>query len=382
MSEVVDRPIQEDGLQDGKPFQENNPDARVQYGNPDRESMVERIAARADAARNGDPLPSLDGKEGDAEAQDLDGAGSRETIDPAAKADTADPLAEHFVVTDKGVMMKAKVDGVEKLIPFDRVKAVIQKNEAADKRLQDAALWNEELGKREAQVQQREAALNQPTGQPGRINSPGAERQGSPSAPTPDVDDRDLLVDARAITSSLYKGEEDDAALGLVALIRKTRGTVPTAPTVDLNQVTTAVRQQLRAETEQERVARYNEDIQTGFAQFKTDYPEIMADKRLYAVTDSLTEDVEKAHPDWTPSQVMHEAGKQTLEWAKGNAKPNKPKLPLKDNASENERSSRKQELRQMPTARTATREAEPIEEAQSPQDTLAEMRRARGQPT
>jgi len=68
-------------------------------------------------------------------------------------------------------------------------------------------------------------------------------------------------------------------------------------------------------------------DIEVGTAQFAIEFPEIMADTQLLQLANAQTVQVETAHPDWSPAEVMHEAGKNVTEWRKtqGNGAPAAP---------------------------------------------------------
>jgi len=148
-------------------------------------------------------------------------------------------------------------------------------------------------------------------------------------------------------------------------------------PQVDINalgkQAATIARQEIAAEDNVKALS-------TGLQDFTKAYPDIAADPDLFALADRKTNAIAAEHPEWTPGQVMDEAGKQTREWVAGiSGKPvvTNPQRP----SQPSNRQQVKQTLKPMPQARSA-RPAQAIDEnaGTSAQDALAEIRKSRGQ--
>jgi multidrug efflux pump subunit AcrA (membrane-fusion protein) len=256
------------------------------------------------------------------------------------------------------------VNGQERLVPLDQAKAQLQKQIAAEVRLQQAAERNKQLDVREAQIRQSEAALQAKLQQ---MTTP-------PSSPArDDADDADLEKESRDVVSGLFRGTEDEAAANLAKLLKGTRSRAPQTPQIDPNklveQTATVVRKQLSAE-------QLDRDAREGFAKFSEDYPELLSDPGLFAYADSLTTTIEAEHPEWKPSQVILEAGKRTKAWVDG------IKGPTDDTAapSTNDRRERKRQLRPMPRPASGREPASQPEAPETPGSVLAEMRKARGQ--
>ena len=79
-----------------------------------------------------------------------------------------------------------------------------------------------------------------------------------------------------------------------------------------------AVRHIETTQREQEAMRKANErraGMEQGIKNFAIDFPELMADKNLMNLADNHTESIVKEHPDWSPSEVMHEAGRTVVKW-------------------------------------------------------------------
>jgi hypothetical protein len=283
-----------------------------------------------------------------------------------------DPLADYIVMDEENntPMFVTKIDGEERYIPLEQARRQIQKQEAADSRLRQAAERQKALDAREAEITRQEAELA------ARLQK---KQDTSPPEPTPDVSDQDLLTEAQQFVENMFNNSPDEATASLAQLLGNMRHlqTKPTAQVdpQELARTTAAlVREQQRLESQQQ-------DAAEGLEKFKTDYPEIMANRALFLyaddMTDSIAEEWRIEGRSFTDAQVMHEAGKRTMEWIESQRGP-KSTPPSDPN---NDRHERKRTLRPMPRARSQALQQESGEdEPQSPTDIVAEMRKARGQ--
>jgi hypothetical protein len=267
----------------------------------------------------------------------------------------ADPLADFVVQRNGKPMFRAVVDGRAVEMPLEEARANIQKNIAADWRLQEAANRRRELDAREAALQKREQARNQVT----------------------PVDTLDLDAEAADLVKVLVSAPEDVAAKRMAVTLKKIRQA--SAP-VDTNAIVS------QAADVAVRTIAVRDDVQAkavGFRKFQQDYADVANDPVLYSIADSRSDVIFAEHPDWTPEQIMLEAGKQTREWleqktGKKLVVPNAGRTQA--DASRN-RQETKQQLRPMPVSRTAIPAAEVDDGSDgSPQDALAEIRKSRGQ--
>jgi len=291
----------------------------------------------------------------------VEGLDKPEEAEPGDGSDMdAEPLAKHGIVLKDGKpALKLKVDGKESLVPLDAARATLQKHTAAEVRLQQAAEQRRQNDERAAQLAAKEAELN------------ARSVKSQPSAVAA-ADDQGLREEAKALVSSLLTDSEDVAAEKLAKTLARTRQAA--TPPVSVDEVADKA-----AKAVETRLADRDakKDQVTGFLAFKDQYPEIESSPELFKVADSKTDAISEAHPEWSPSQVMLEAGRQTKEWLTSLSG-----VPAKPTPSPtNDRQARKENLRPMPPTRSARAvAAKDAPVAETPADIVASMRKARGQ--
>lgn len=278
----------------------------------------------------------------------------------------ADPLANFLVMQNGKQMVRLNVDGTETLIPVEQARAQLQKLNAGDRRLQEATEARKQIERDRANLAVREAAV-------------AARERTQPSA-TAAAEDPALRAEATGLVKSLMSDSVEEAAAKMAKALARARqqGTVDVEAIAQRAAVT--AKQSLKADEE-------NKDVKAGFSKFQQDYPEIAQDPNLFRYADNLSEVIKTEHPDWVPSQIMAEAGKQTRAWLgsltgapapKPTPKPAPTLVPAVNN-----RQAAKDRLRPMPVVRAAQRAAEGDSQentAPRPADVLSEIRRSRGQ--
>ena len=344
---------------------ENNENRDVPV-NP-RDAILAQMEERIEEAREAEMLeagyvvseedPSLEpGLNNQAEI-----SGEKEELPPELQND---PLAEYIVMEEDVAMFRTRVDGEDRLIPLDTAKATLQKHIAADIRLQQVAKDRKDIDAREEAVRANELAYE------ARIKS----HENSPPSVNSDVSDQDLQTEAREVVDVLFKGTEDEAIESLTSLLGKTRQAP--GPQVNTQEVAeravAAAKQQLQAERAEEDAAANERAVEKGFKSFKNEYKDIVGDVNLFRYADGLTDDIASENPDWSPTAVMAEAGKQTRAWVASLA-PEAKTVP-------NDRHDRKRKLTPMPQSRSGTQEREEGEPEETPASMMASIREARGQ--
>jgi hypothetical protein len=322
-----------------------------------------------------------------------DGAASRERMHPEIvptvpalpAAVAGDPMAEFIEMHDGAPMVKVKVNGQDRLLPFADAKRQLQIGVAAEVRMQGAAQREATVDARERKLSAGEAALQ------ARMN---VQAQTPPVPAQPDLSENDLLEEAQDIFNTAFSGTEEDAAKKLAKTLAKIqRSATPVAqPRIDsgaiARQAASLVQGTLTAEAKKK-------DVRAGYAQFKTDYPDIVGESYLFKMADDMTGSIEREHPDWAISQVMDEAGQRTRNWVKNlngetdNGQPPPPAAPNHNaplvTQSTQTRQDRKAALVRMPTPAAGAQFHEPevvTEGEQSPQEAFADLKASRGQPT
>lgn len=235
--------------------------------------------------------------------------------------------------------IKVKVDGIEQEIPIDQARATLQKNMAADKRLNDAVLKQRELQQWEQRLQQQEQQLQPPV------------------TPPNTTEKLQVAVDA------LYDGDTEDAVKALSEVIGRNGATLN--PEQISQQASEQVMQTLAKR-------QFDSDVAEANTQFHQEFADIASDPTLLNIADQKTIELMSLHADWTPSQITTEAGRQTREWVQG----------LTGQRSPTTRAERKQNLQSMPRSSGSVAYQPPAKNdgPKSPQEVIAAMRQSRGQ--
>ncbi len=247
--------------------------------------------------------------------------------------------------------LRVKVDGVEQDVPMERVKAVLQKNMAADQRLEDASFKQQNLVQWEQQLLAREQALK------------NTAPQGEPAGEPPQ---EKLKEQIQTAVDKLYDGDTDDAVEALTGVFQERRPT----PTLDPNQISEQATQNVMQALRQQD---WDREVQTSKAQFESEYGELATNPELHDMADKKTITLMQQHPNWTPTQVIMEAGRQTQEWVNS---------IRGEKGTHQTRLQRKTNLQGLPKSQgsVAYQPPEPKQGPTKPADVIREMRHARGQ--
>ena len=149
------------------------------------------------------------------------------------------------------VVKKVKIDGEERTVTEDELIRSYQKNQAADRRLEEAAQLLRAANDRAAQLE--------------------AQIQEQPPTVQPSVGLRDEVKSTLAV---IYGGDEEAAAEALTNLLTKTRGgdqPTPQPVQLNVNELANAVSEKL--------------EFDTAFAKVKSDYPDLINDPNLEMLT-------------------------------------------------------------------------------------------------
>ncbi len=188
-----------------------------------------------------------------------------------------------------------KIDGQLVQMPADKALSVLQKNQSADKRLENVVLRERQLTLREQQLQQQ----NRP----------------QPSAPrVPDVvDTADIEKRARTIVQSVEDGEQEKAVESLVALVSDTVGRQPKAqPTLTPDQIAELVTRQTHAQ-----------EATTVESRLKTsgNYDDIFNDDIAYNLAIQNVQTLNTVGFEGSTEQLMIEAMERVRDWKSGQSR-------------------------------------------------------------
>jgi hypothetical protein len=289
--------------------------------------------------------------------------------EPVAKTETPEAAPQRQKPGPKA-QVEVTINGNTRKVDAAKVEAAggvdaYQMMVAGQEKLRMISQRQKELDDREAAIKLREESPRTPT-------APAEEpRAKSPDLATP-VEDHQSNLRQQA-NEALLDGDTKEAGR-LNALADK--ALVDTASKnairhVEQNQRKEAESRRVRherAEAETRKTA-----IETGTANFAIEYPEIMADKHLLTLADAETVEIARDNPEWTPTQVMQQAGK------------NVTKLGLKQPAEEvppvtlNPKAAEKRSMRSpQPGSQRSPRKPQPVQATKS--DYVLELQQRRGQ--
>lgn len=347
---------------------------------PPKREMTEREKRLAEIARQhneahgydyGDEAeeeapPAEDGEpEADTE-QDLDEQDADEEQEPdeAAKA-AQDPLEElgYYRKADGKLYTTMKINGEEREVPADQVKAYLQKDLAGDFKLQQAAERERRLQEAEQKFREREQQFQQSLSKQQPPTQLGAEES---------------RQQAKAVLKRIWDGDDDAAAEALADFIQQNSARMD--PDQLLSEAENRAMSALdRREAEKQQKA-WNESVEEGNRWLASEHSDIYADQRLFDLvngeTARLVEAQQNGDPDLanlTPRQIIERAAQDVQGWMDGR-KSDKPQETTKESRAE-----RKANLKPIPRSQSKRpTHQQPKEVDTSPAAVIARMREAR----
>ena len=276
------------------------------------------------------------------------------------------PPPQYLIERDGQTFVRAKVYGKETEIPFDEAIKRLQKDVAADQRLQEVAQMEAQIKARDERSRQVQQALSQhieQLQQQAKTATPAEKEQIEQQ-----VDD---LADIDAAMETLYDGDPKQAAAALKKALQKMQtGRQTPTPQIDENAIVTKAAQLMQAQA-QEQARRVSEqqraaEIESARQFFDDEYSEIANDPRLRAYADRETELILSENPALPPREIVKMAGDRIRQMLTPNSV---------------DRKARKAGRSQPITGRAGS-SALPTPEAPAPttKDVIAEMRKQRGQ--
>ena len=232
-----------------------------------------------------------------------------------------------------------KIDGQLEQMPLEKALSILQKNQAADKRLENIVLRERQISQKEQELQQQAIVRPQPS---------------EPEIKQPDVvEDADIEQRARTIVQSVEDGEQEKAVESLVSLV-KNIGRQPEytqEPTLTTEQITQLVTQQAKA---------IEADSVENRLRASGNYEDIFSDPVAYSLaTQNVQALVAQGHQA-SAEQMMIEGMERVRDWRSGmsrdlrleaEAKAKEPQEKKKKAAPEISESQRLDKKRKSPKA-------------------------------
>lgn len=166
--------------------------------------------------------------------------------------------------------------------------AAIQKRLAAEDIMAQAAREKQELAQQKAELERLKRAWDQ---EKTKVVEPKKE-----------TNVRDM---ARSIVERIFSGDEEEAENAIADILSAQQP----QPAISLDPQTVA--------QEAARQARWGIDLETAQERFETDFADIAGNPDLRNMADQKTVEIMAQNPDWLPSKVIAEAGKQVREFVK-----------------------------------------------------------------
>ena len=255
--------------------------------------------------------------------------------------------------------MRLKVNGVEVVRSLEEVQRTAQKDAAADQRLREASEKQRQLQDYERQLQAETQRLQQM-----------AQQNTQPSK----QDAGEMRESARQLLEQIYDGNTEEATGVLVQLLSG-RDTA----TLDPNQLTQQAVQQTIAEMDRREQAKtaaqtqkdFNASVNRGIAHVNENYSDLLKDPDAYRLIDLKTEDLERAHPDKTPEEIIKLAAEDVAK--KFGRTKTEPKPT-------NTRQQNKEGIVRMPAKQSGARHTNPrpTEQDNSPESAVERMKARR----
>lgn len=325
----------------------------------DRADMINQIARQAEADRHIQRDEEPPAPEQKVSTKD------EPTDDERTAPISVDSLGIYLNQKGQAVMM-LKIEGREREMTVEQVKAVAQKNLAADQRLQQASESQRQLSDRENKLREREKALD---AREAKLKS----SESQPPKQPPAMDAAAAKKKAEAFLDKLYNGEDGEAVEMVADLFMRPQATLSEE---DLSEHIAAVLNKRETENFQKQ---WDESAKEGNRIFRDEYPELAGDPEAKAAVNGLTADMlrrrDAGDPDFSnlmPKDIIIRA-------AKAVQKMTKREVDDQDGEPITSREALKEQLKPIPSRSSAkpTVKAEP-EVDLSPAAVIQRMRSSR----
>ncbi|MFA5632974.1 MAG: hypothetical protein WC997_15820 [Porticoccaceae bacterium] len=301
------------------------------------------------------------------EEENIDGDETDGVIEqdlPEKQEAAPSPLADlgYYQKEDGKLYTKMKINGEEREVAADQIKAYIQKDMAGDYKLQQAAERERRLQEQEQLLRQREAQIQQSLSQ----------------RPSP-VDAEEAKKQAKAVLDKIWEGDNDAAAEALAEVLQRGNATVDHGRILEAAEARalSAYEQREQAKQQQE----WQRSVDEGNQFLKSQHPEIYSDQRLFDLVNGETARMVQAQqvgdPEFenlTPREIIAKAAQEVQGWMDGRAQP-KP-------SGGGTREQRKANLKPIPQGLGSVRQPKPTKEIDtSPAAVIGRMRASRAVP-
>jgi hypothetical protein len=251
-------------------------------------------------------------------------------------------------------MVVAKINGVERRVPQADVDAAgglvaYQKAHSADEKMRQNAAEKKTLDAREAEIAKRELAI---------ASQEQAQLKKEDKTGKPSTDAGQPSAEAIALKDKMYSGNEDQAAEAIDTILERTKSSTP-------NIDTQAIVEQTAAQVQ------WQSDLKLAKQKFSTEFSDIDSNPEYRGYADQATVRIMAENPNWTPDQIITEAGEQARL---------KFRDQLRENAKADEDEERRNNKRTTDNVRgnDATVQKKPEQKPKTQAQIIADMKKNR----
>ena len=252
-------------------------------------------------------------------------------------------------------MAMVKINGVERKVPQSDVDAAgglvaYQKAHSADEKMRQNAADKKQLDARETAIAQRELAI---------ASQEQAQLNKEKKTDQPSTDAGQPSAEAIALKDKMYSGNEDEAAEAIDTILERTNNS--STPNIDTQAIVDQTAKQVQ----------WQGDVRSAKQLFATEYKDIDSNPEYRGYADQATKRIMTENPDWTPGQIITEAGEQARL---------KFRDQLRENVKADEDENRRNNKRTTDNVRgnDATVQKKPEQKAKTQKQIIADMQKSR----
>lgn len=229
-------------------------------------------------------------------------------VTPSRVAENSDDGEDDFNQDQNEGLVKVKINGKERLVLQETIDKhggirAYQSIVSANERFEQTAAAQKQLEQDRQQIERERAELRNAQQQVQEVLKQREIEKAQQTVGNANISKFDKVAFAKRMQEAVIADDLEE--LGNILEEVSLAGRQNSTPTPDVNQLVSAVTQQVERKTEQREAQR----------KFQETYSDILEDDELFTIADQRTLKLKAEHPDWGLEQILMEAGKQTKEW-------------------------------------------------------------------
>ncbi len=273
----------------------------------DQQVEVTVLEEKIEAAAELTPREGIYKKYDEARKEEEAGAKKPEVKAEAEVEEPSQALKDQIDVVINGKKRKVPREKVDKAGGIVQYQKLVAADEGLRELAEERKRFQAERNQLEAQRKQLQHMQAQVQQQP-RVAPPGKD---VPPSNDLELDEGLMLERAKKYRDSLYEGKDEDAdkifVESMKSAVAAARRQVPTQ-SIDPREVENRVMQQIEWRMRNTQVAKAQ-------AEFREEFADIASDPQLFKLADAETVTLMEQHPNWTPDEIIREAGSRIRAW-------------------------------------------------------------------